>query len=380
MKRRLPIALLAAACLVALFAVVQSGSAKAPPRAPKGFFGIAPQSILTDADLNYMKAGGIEVIRWPLFWSGVQPTPKRDYQWSGFDVIVEIAARHGIQVLPFALGTPDWIGKDTKLPVDSARARSAWAAFLKAAVERYGPGGDFWAEHSPRAVKPSPSPYQPEVSVISRPLPIRTWQIWNEANFFYFTYPVSPARYARLVQISGPAIKGVDPGAQVVLTGLFGKPTARGPRGMPAAKFLDAMYRSPGIEKRFDGIALHPYAEDARTLEELVEEFHQVTIDNHDRPALYITEMGWGSQNDPNVVSFERGVKGQVKELRSAYGYLLRNHRRLNLKQVHWYSWKDISGGCNFCDSVGLFHEGAGFHPKPAWQAFVSITRGRARP
>jgi hypothetical protein len=266
MRRRLPIALLTAACLVALLAVVQSGSAKAPPRPPSGFFGIAPQSDLTDADANYMKAGGIESVRWPLVWSGIQPTAKGGYHWEGFDAVVEVAARHGLRVLPFALGTPRWIsGKETKLPIDSGKARSAWAAFLKAAVERYGPGGSFWDEHSPGGIKPA-IPYVPETPVISRPLPIRTWQIWNEANFFYFTYPVSPARYAKLLRISSPAIKGVDPSAKLILTGLFGKPNARGARGMPAADFLDAVYRVPGIEKHFDGIALHPYAEDAKTL------------------------------------------------------------------------------------------------------------------
>ena len=62
-------------------------------------------------------------------------------------------------------------------------------------------------------------------------LPIRTWQIWNEANFFYFALPASPSRYAKLVKISSQAIKAVDPGAKVILSGLFAKPTRRLPEG-----------------------------------------------------------------------------------------------------------------------------------------------------
>ena len=373
MKRRLPVLLLLAAIAVALFAGAQPGSAKPPLSAPKGFFGIGPQTVLTNEDAAYMKAGGIESIRWPLPWSGIQPTKKGGYNWAGFDEVVEIATRHGLQVLPFIYSTPGWIApKYTTLPVGNAKARSAWTAFLAAAVKRYGPGGEFWNLHAPGVQ------YQ---TVISKPLPIRSWQIWNEANFFYFAYPVSPQNYAKLLKISSPAIKRVDPSAKVILTGLFGEPTAGAARGMPATKFLEILYRTPGIKSYFDGIALHPYAVDAETLEELVEGLHDVTVENHDRVPLYITEMGWGSQNDFKIVAFEQGVHGQVKQLKAAYGYLLANRNRLDLKQVYWFSWKDLPDSCSFCDSVGLFHASAKrFKPKPAWHAFVGLTGGRARP
>jgi Beta-galactosidase len=374
MRRRLIATLLLAPLAVGVFvgAGAQPGVAKPLPPAPKEFFGISPQSKLTEADAEYMKAGGIESVRWPMVWPEIQPTRKGGYNWSGFDEVVSVAARHGLQVLPFFYGSPSWVArKQTTLPIDNAKDRNAWAAFLQAAVKRYGPGGEFWAQHAPGV------PYGP---VISKPLPIRSWQVWNEANFFYFDYPVSPQRYAKLLTISSPAIKAVDPGAKVILTGLFGEPTVHGPKGMPAAKFLAALYRVPGIKSLFDGIALHPYAVDAETLEELVEELHEVTVENHDRVPLYITEMGWGSQNDFNKDAFEQGPQGQVKQLRAAYTYLLENRNRLDLKQVYWFSWKDLKKSCDFCDSVGFFHEGPGFHAKPAWRAFVAITGGRVRP
>lgn len=372
MKRLSVAALLSACLLLALIAGAQTGEAKPSIPPPKGFFGIDPQQPPTDLDASYMKAGGIETIRWPLAWNSVQPTARGGYHWEGFDGMVELAARHGLKVLPVLYGTPSWIsGKDTRLPVDSARARQAWSAFLEAAVKRYGPGGEFWDQHAPGVQ------YVPE---IANPLPIRNWQVWNEANFFYFTYPASPQRYVKLLKISSPAIKRIDPGAKVILSGLFGEPTAKGAKGMPAAKFLETVYRSPGIKRYFDGIALHPYAVDAESLEEMVEALHEVTVDNHDRVPLYITEMGWGSQNDFNQVAFEQGIRGQVKELKAAYGYLLENRRRLDLKQVYWFSWKDAKGSCNFCDSVGFFREGTRFHAKPAWRAFVGLTDGRPRP
>ena len=67
-------------------------------------------------------------------------------------------------------------------------ARPAGAAapvgqrFVSGAVERYGPGGSFWAEH----------PSLPQ-------RPIRTWQIWNEENFKYFVAKPNPAEYGKLV-------------------------------------------------------------------------------------------------------------------------------------------------------------------------------------
>ena len=350
---------------------------------PRTFFGIGPQTPLSETDVAYMKAGGIGSVRWPVGWSSVQPTAKRRYDWSSVDAAVEAAARRGLRVLPFLYGTPRWLAaKPTTLPVDSARGRSAWKAFVRAAVERYGPGGTFWAEHSAGdtgGVGAGGIEY--ETATPLRPVPIRTWQVWNEANFFYFAFPVSTARYARLLKLTSPVIRSADPGAKVLLSGLFGDPDQGGRFGMNADDFLAGLYRVPGIERHFDAIALHPYAFHVDDLEGLTEAMRDVALENRDPGAsLYITEMGWGSQNDPDVVAFEQGRAGQARELRGAYRYLIGNRHRLNLEGTYWFSWKDVDGDCNFCDSVGLFHEGPGFRPKPAWRAFVGITGGRARP
>jgi hypothetical protein len=369
-----------------------STTTKVPARPPKGsgFFGIGPQTGLTEKDIKYMKAGGIEAIRWPLLWGAIQPTKRGGYNWAAFDPVVEEAARQGLPVLPFIVGTPKWVAKkETTLPIENATQRKAWSAFLKAAVERYAPGGQFWIEHSPAKIREEkerervgPVYELPGAALrpIAKPIPIKTWQIWNEANFFYFAFPVSPHNYAKLLKLSSPIVKGVEPGAKVILTGLFGRPTAGAKRGMPAAEFLEQLYKAPGIKNAFDGVALHPYAIDSEDLEEIVEEFHQVTVDNHDRVPLYITEMGWGSQNDFHINAFEHGVLGQVEELQSAYSYLIKNRNRLDLKQVYWFSWKDLPESCSFCDSVGFFKSGSRFVAKPAWRAFVAITRGRTHP
>jgi hypothetical protein len=336
---------------------------------PGGFFGIAPQTTLTEVDAQYMSAGGVESIRMEMPWASVQPTSAPIYDWSSLDPTVAIAARHHLQVLPFFYGTPPWLSNSlASLPIDTMQQREAWAAFVTAAVDRYGPTGTFWEEHGPFSSQPVP--FQP----------IRTWQVWNEANFFYFTFPVSPTRYAELLKLTYPAIKAADPEAKVILSGLFGKPDEGGSRGMPASRFLAALYRVPGIRADFDGVALHPYAISAANLEEIIEATHRVMLANHDSVPLYITEMGWGSQNDFRKVAFEQGVRGQARVLREVYGYLIANQSRLRLRGAFWFSWKDLAGSCSFCDSVGLFKVGASFRLKPAWRSFTALTGGKVRP
>lgn len=356
------------ALLVLLAAMAMPASA---PAVPREFFGIVPQTILGEADAERMRVGRIGSVRVPLGWNGVQPGFNGGYDWGGFDDLVAVAARQHLRVLPFVYSSPEWVARRyTTLPVYSARQRRAWADFLRAAVERYGPTGEFWREH-----RLGSGDYVPKV-------PLMFWQIWNEANFFYFAWPASPRFYARLLKHSGRVIKRVDPRVKVIASGLFAEPNAKRPNAMDATDFLDEMYRrSPGIKHFFDGVALHPYAYDVRELRRLVEEVRRVTHRNGDpRARLFLTELAWGSDYNPEQVSFERGTRIQIREMRRAYRYLIGNRGRLNLQGVYWFTWQDIDGSCTFCDSTGLFHRGNRLRPKRAWHAFVSITGGRPRP
>ena len=355
-----------------------AGSLAAPLKIPKpvppSFFGIVPQTGLTEEDVRHMQAGGIGSVRMGMGWDSVQVTRGGPYDWESIDREVAVAASQGLRVLPFLAGVAPWLGTaSTTLPVDSAQAVEEWKAFVSAAVKRYGPNGEFWAEHPPGVAV--------DGVVIPEPLPIRTWQIWNEVNFFYFAYPVSPIRYARLLKPSSNAIKSVDPGAKILLSGLFGDPREGGSYGMSATDFLAKLYRVPRIEHYFDAVALHPYAFHVEDLEEMVEGVRAVMLDNEDPGArLRITEMGWGSQDNSQVVAFEQGIQGQKRELKGAYRYLLTNRKRLKLDAVYWFSWKDSNLYCSYCDSVGFFSEGSGLFPKPAWYAFVGITGGQPQP
>jgi hypothetical protein len=377
MMRKTSIAVVLAALAVGLLGIsgASSSTAGVAQAAPRTFFGIVPQAVISEEDAEYMRAARIGSIRLPIGWDSIQPSRRGPWDWSGTDREIATAVNQGLTVLPFLAGVPGWAGHlGTRLPIDNGRLRAGWARFVRTVVERYGRGGEFWLEHPPGVLA--------EDGIrLNRWRPIHAWQIWNEANFFYFAFPVSPTRYARLLKISYRAVKAADPGSQVILSGLFGEPDQSGRYGMDADAFLESLYQVPGIQRFFDGVALHPYAFHVADLERMVEDMRAVVLRNHDPGAgLYITEMGWGSQFDPDVVAFEQGWHGQARELSDAYRYMLLNRHRLNLKAAYWFTWKDSRYYCNFCDSVGLFRESDRYRAKPAWRALIRITGGRPRP
>jgi hypothetical protein len=353
------------AIVAASLLAVALAPAPAAQALPRGFFGVVPQTTIGKRDTARMRSGGVATIRVMVSWAAIQQSPRPEYDWGGLDDTVALAAEDHIEVLPFLISTPHWLSRDwRRLPVDSGRQRRAWAAFVRAAVERYGSRGEFWREHGPFSKQPLPK------------LPIRAWQIWNEENYFYFANPPSAPRYARLLAVTHKAMHRADPRAELVLGGLFGDPGQRPPRAYDALDFLDRLYRIRGVKANFDAVALHPYAADTGVLRSLVEGVRRVMVRHGDRRGgLYLTEMGWGSQDDPGVVSFEVGLRGQARELSGAYRYLIGNRGHLGLRQIDWFSWKDLPGSCTFCDSAGLFRRGSSFRPKPAWHAFVRFAR-----
>lgn len=325
---------------------------------PENFFGMSSQLPRPDSDYVTMRSGGVDSVRIGVSWNGVEPQPG-NYDFSSVDRPVAQTARYGLEAFPFIGATPTWTGAADfrTLPTQSESQKQAWAAFLRQLVLRYGPGGSFWAEHGPGSA--DPLPYRP----------IRTWQIWNEPNFFYFTEPRSPTQYAELVKISEQAINAVDPGAQIILAGLFAKPRQQPPQAYQATDFLDQIYAVPGIEEHFDGVALHPYAADADDLVPTIDALREVMESHGDSATgLYITEMGWGSGTD---TAFERGPEGQVRELAQAYEILRDHQREWRVKRAYWFAWDDLSNNCNFCDSTGLFTEAG--QPKAAWFRFIEI-------
>src|SRR4051812_44339349 len=236
---------------------------------PAKFWGVVPQTSFGEEHFERLARGGVESVRVSLGWADLQPQPNGPIQWGGVDSLVEKAALSGVDVLPTISGAPTWAiptarvqggggaKAPARLPVTGAAA-GGWRSLLIQAVERYGPGGQFWVTHPNVPAKP-----------------IRSWQVWNEPNFKYFVARPNPAEYGRLVKLSSSALRTADPGAQVVLAGLFSQPLGGryyrvvGDRkrllhphsvNYFASYFLEQMYKgTPGIKSRFSAVALHPY-------------------------------------------------------------------------------------------------------------------------
>jgi polysaccharide biosynthesis protein PslG len=357
---------LAAACLALTALTGCSSSSSEGEPASEPFWGVVPQERTTLAQLRTLQRGGVEAVRIGVQWSLVEAREQGPDEWKDIDEIVANATRADLDVLPYVYGTPGWLAKEeTTLPVRTAAQRRAWRSFLRALVGRYGPDGAFWAAH-------------PDLEAN----PIGTWQIWNEPNFFYFAGRPNPDRYAELVQASHEALASADPGARLLLGGMFALPGERPPLAYPAYRFLELMFnRHPRLRSLVDGVALHPYTRDYRYLPPIVEQVRRA-LQRVGEPevGLWVTELGWGSQGGPQASQLETGLRGQARQLRGAFRVLLRNRKRWRLRQIYWFTVTDHHGGanlCNFCDSAGLFT--ARFRPKPAWRAFVRAVNAPSR-
>ena len=369
----------AVAAAVGVIALALSAPATAAVPAPPTpeFYGVTSATAMEPAEYERMAGGGVRTLRVPLFWPHIEPRPPQRppsvpgapgaipedrTRWGPTDAIVERAARTGIRVLPFVYGSPDWVagGDFERPPIDDAEARAAWQDFLGDLVRRYGPGGELWDELAL---------LEPEVAAI----PITEWQVWNEANSPVFWHPrPSPAEYREVVTLAAEAIRAADPGATIVLGGMFGAPTD----GVRAWKFLRRFHAGGEVAGSFDAYALHPYAPDLEGIALQAKRMRRA-IAAGPAPAapLWITEIGWPTQG-PEKFALVKSERGQKRLLARSFRLFLKRPK-WNVAKVVWYVWRDndVQAGCTLCRYSGLFTRD--FGPKPAWRKLTQFTGGR---
>jgi len=278
----------------------------------------------------------------------------------------------GIRSAPFVWGSPRWANTGgLPRPPASAAARAAWQTFLKAAVARYGPGGTYWS-----------TGYRQRFGSGATPLPIQSWQIWNEPNLKYpypgTTYKQKAQKYGQLVQISHTAIRAKDPKAKIVLAGIT---TQKDPN---AFNFLGSLYSVPGIKNSFEAAAQHPYASTNAKIKTAIQHFRSVMASHGDKATpLWITEFAWGS-GPPDSAGINKGLSGQASALTNSYNMLLANRTAWNLQRVFWFLWRDpapgsgSADGCSFCGTAGLLTYDR--TQKPAMSAFKAFTTDSTAP
>ena len=364
--------------LAALFAAVSVALAAAGPAsaAPSDFFGLVPQGAApSGSDIERMGKGKVGSVRLLLNWTALEPVDD-DFNFAATDEYIGDLAAAGIRPLPFVWGVPGFVSANNlELPVGAAGDKAQWEEFLRVVAGRYGPGGEYW-----KGDYKSQHPGEP-------PLPVETYQIWNEQNAPKHVRKPDPANFAELLELSDEAISAEDPGAEIVLGGMFGRPTgtaATGGSARAAAKggaikawsFIKRLYKTKGVKSHFDGVAIHPYSPDVAGITDQIKRVRKVLKKKKDRKTdLWVTEIGWGS-GKPGRLGV--GAKQQPKLLRKSFKLLQRRRGKWNIGGVFWYTWRDLAAGaapCNWCATAGLFPK-SGSNPKPAWNKFVRFTGG----
>ena len=315
-----------------------------------------------------MAEGGVGTVRVLLPWNVVDPTPAPDdFDFSSIDPVIASAARSGVEPLLFIFGIPQWAmaldgcedGCGGVPAPSSEETITAWGDLAAAASERYGPGGELWREY----------PELPEN-------PVRKWQIWNEQNSGAFFAPEPDIElFARMLTAAESEISRRDRGATVILGGLQPVPLGGKRLAVPAPEFLQRLYAIDGIEDRFDGVAIHPYAAKAANVAAAVEAVHAAIGRAGDDASVWVTEIGWSSGAGESHL--ERGPEGQAGLLSESFDLLLERRLEWDLRSVVWFSWRDRATDpvCDWCAYSGLFAESA-LEPKPAWEALTALTGG----
>ena len=351
--------------LFATAAVLVLSAVPAAARVPSGFVGVTSDDVFAGADdyrtanLSAQAAIGVQTIRQTFDWSTIERQPGV-YDLAYHDGYVAKAAAHGIRILPVLFNPPGFRRPAHRRATCPPRSNADFARFAQALVRRYGPSGSLWRE-------------RPDVPR----RPIEAWQIWNEPNLpVYWCGRPNARRYVAMQRVVGRAIEQVDRGAHILTAGL---PASRLRGSVPLERYLRSMYRA-GARKTFDSLAINPYAKDHRQMRKLLRSIRRLMNRHGDRRgSIWVTEVGWGDRGLKH--RFIVGARGQAKRIRSAFAVVRKERRRLRLRGVVYYSWRDLPRyPPRFKDLWGL-HTGLlrlNGEFKPAYYAFKNAV-GRLR-
>jgi polysaccharide biosynthesis protein PslG len=266
----------------------------------------------TEADVRELKAARVNWARVMVDWSKIQPEAG-GYDWSTSDAALEALERGGLRALFTIYGPPAWSkGKDTDLPEPKK-----FGAFVKAAAERY----------------------KGRVSA---------YEMLNEENTGIWPR-VSDRRasvYVPILKAGYKAVKAADPGAKVLMAGMWQFPV----------HYLEDMYRA-GAKGSFDAINVHYYLNaiegGPRFFDSIRGDFpfllhylKSVTKKYKDDKPIWITEIGWAisKENQSHVVSEDQ----QAEYLTYAYDQAMKSGV---VEKIFWYVFY-------WGDAMALIHKG----------------------
>jgi polysaccharide biosynthesis protein PslG len=354
-----------ALALLATVAGCLLGAAPAAAAVPSGFVGITSDDVFAGADdyratnLSAQAAIGVQAIRQTFDWSTIERQPGV-YDLSYHDGYVAKAAAHGIRIMPVLFNPPRFRRPSHRRATCPPRSNADFARFAQVLVRRYGRGGSLWHE-------------RPDVP----PKPIEAWQVWNEPNLpVYWCGRPSAKGYVAMQRAVARAIQQVDRGAHILTAGL---PASRLGNAVPLERYLRGMYRA-GARQTFDSLAINPYAKDHRQMRSLLRSIRSLMNRHGDRRGtIWISELGWGDRGPKH--RFIVGPSGQAKRIRKSFDVIRQERRRLRLRGVVYYSWRDLPRYPPAYQNLWGLHTGLlrlSGEFKPAYYAFKNAV-GRLR-
>ncbi|HSH60891.1 MAG TPA: cellulase family glycosylhydrolase, partial [Acidimicrobiales bacterium] len=293
-----------------------------------------------DRDLDAMAATGGKWLRLDFDWQSAEPSPG-NYRWTYIDRVVNRAQARGLRILATPAYTPAWArpaGTSDKHPPTDPKA---YAAFVKAAAQRYGPRG------------------------------VHHWEIWNEPNIPLFWQPLpNPAQYAALLRASSAAIRSVDRQAVIVTAGLAPAADTSDGRHISPRTFLSKLYQA-GVQDSFDAVGMHPYAwpygisapGDWNQWYSLSKTYDLMVANGDSAKKIWATEYGAPTGTNSRSVT-EAGQATFVQEAFSAWPTMPW------AGPLFWYSFRDQGNDRSDPeDNFGIMRRD--FSAKPAMSAFA---------
>jgi polysaccharide biosynthesis protein PslG len=363
------VALAAAVAIASVPAASASNAANAARRAgkpltPNSFVGVVSDETFaalgsgSQSYLNSIRQAGVGLLRQKFDWDFLaHAQPPGQLNWTFLDRFMTATTRLGITVMPVLLNPPAQI---TTAPARGAlrgnyppRDLGAIGDFGAMLARRYGTNGSFWAAH-------------PELPR----LPITAWQIWNEPNIPIYWQPrPDAAAYVQMLRLASQKIKAVDPNAEIVTAGL---PDSHIKGSVPLMRYVQQLFRA-GAAGSFDTLAVNGYAPTGRGVPKLIATIRRAMNRlGGGAEALRVTEFGWADQGPERPKGrFTAGRRQGLYTYQAIRG-LWKARKRLNLRGIVYYDWRDqpvYAGGKNFWGlHTGLLTRNG--HAKPALRWF----------
>lgn len=198
-------------------------------------YGIAwGNGVATPAQMDGMKAIGVQWVRFDADWSWIQRDGRDSYDWSSTDAWVSGLTARGMKPLMSIAYTPAWARPANCMDSDKCAPANTqdYVDFAGLVAARY-------------------------ANVLNTPNS-HAYEIWNEENGSTFWKPApDPVKYGDMVVRTSAKLKEINPNSLVMNGGMTSAYTENG--NYSSVEWIKELYKQPGFKNAVDAIAVHPY-------------------------------------------------------------------------------------------------------------------------